>query len=135
MKKALCILLSAIMLLSLAACGKSSSKPSSDGAYYFGSDEGKSELIKYPNSMNPLNVYDSIEYTPALFYGIYQIDNMEKNQEEFAKNATFEEINYSETYSIYSAEENKTTATLSTMPIKIDMGAPGSSFGVHVTCF
>lgn len=129
MKKILCCILAAIMVLSMVACGESASKPSSDGAYYFGSDGGKDQLIKYPNSMNPLNVYDSIEYTPALFYGIYQIDDMEKNQAEFAKTATFEEITYSETYSIYSAEENVQTQKLSTLPYKIDMGAPGSNFG------
>lgn len=129
MKRIFCIIFTAVMLLSLAACGESTPKPSSDGAYYFGSDDGKDQLIKYPNSMNPLNVYDSLEYTPALFYGIYQIDDMEKNQKEFAKTATFKEINYSEVYSIYSAEENLKTEKLSTLPYKIDMGAPGSSFG------
>lgn len=129
MKKILCILIAAVMLLSMAACGKSGIKPSTDGAYYFGSDEGKSELIKYPNTMNPLTVYDSITYTEPLFYGVYQIDNMEKNKESFAENATYEETEYSDTSFLYSAEQNKRTAKLSTMPMKIEMGAPGGYYG------
>lgn len=126
MKKILCILLAAVMLFALAACGKSGTKPSSDGAYYFGSDTGKDELIKYPNSMNPLNVYDSIDYNEQLLYGAYQIDNLEKNEDQFAENATYEELTFSQTYSINTAEENIRTEKLSTMPFKIELGAPGS---------
>ena len=130
MKKFLCIALALIMLLSLAACGKKSTEKlaDKDGAYYFGSEEGIKKLQESFNPLNPTNVYSNLTFDERMLYGRYEIPGGEKAMEKYAKEAAYADLEYSDTYSLHSAEENVVTKNLTTMPVKIDMGPSANSY-------
>lgn len=138
MKKLICVLLALVMLLSLAACGEEktrkeehSTKPtptapaSADGIYYFGSEIGKEKLKVNPNPLDPTDVYNSVENNEQMLYGRF----VAEAADSYAKEAVYEELTYSQTYSIYSAEENLDTQVLSTLPVSMDLGVSSCYYG------
>ena len=130
MKKILCIALVLIMVASLAACGGSPAKQAEkDGAYYFGSDAGKKKLEESFNPLNPVNVMSNLTFDARMLYGRYEIPGGEKAVKDYAKTATYADLEFSETYSINTAAENLVTAKLSTLPVKLDAGPSACSYG------
>jgi len=130
MKKILCAVLVLVMLLSLAACGGSPAKQAAkDGAYYFGSEAGQKKLKESFNPLNPTNVYSNLTFDERMLYGRYEIPGGEKAIEAYAKTATFEDLEYSETYTINTAAENLVTKKLSTLPVKLDAGPSACNYG------
>ena len=107
----MCIALVLIMVASLAACGGSKAEKlaTKDGAYYFGSDEGKKKLEESFNPLNPVNVMSNMTFDARMLHGRFVMPDEEKAVKEYAKTATFEELEFSETYATQTAEENKRT--------------------------
>lgn len=144
MKKLLCMLLAMLMVLSLAACGgeskeaeetkedkKNKDKESSasadklaekDGTIFFGSDKGRQKLEANPNPLDPTTVYGNLTYDERMLYGRFMLNNEEKDLPAYAETAVYEDLEYSETHSIYTAEENLTTEKLSTLPVELQLG-------------
>lgn len=122
MKKILCTVLALVLVLSLAACGKSVQKLGDEGKYYFGSEAGREKLESHVNPLNPTNVFSSTTYNERMFYGVYELAYLEDNLDEFAENAVFEELEYSETYNTQTAEENRVSKKVTALPVKIEMG-------------
>lgn len=123
MKKILCAVLVLVMLLSLAACGGSPAQQAEkDGAYYFGSEAGQKKLKESFNPLNPVNVMSNLTFDERMLYGRYEIPGGEKAVKEYAKTATYADLEFSETYSINTAAENLVTAKLSTLPVRLDAG-------------
>lgn len=122
-KKVLAVLLVAVMLFALAACGKSGSG-SGDGnsktkgeAIYLGYHQGINEVdpTEYFEGMkdivDPQKIYSSTEYTEDMFYGAYTLNDMERDIKDFRKNCSFEDIEYS-----------NGTYNLSTLPVSVYFG-------------
>lgn len=84
MKRLLAMLLAALMLLSLAACGEEEEKvpgsanasdgPRQDGGWLFKEENGMKVDTK-TDAIDPAAVYASLTYTPEMFYGDYTITN------------------------------------------------------------
>lgn len=123
-KRVIAILLSVVVALSVAGC----KTLDEDGVYYmvsgFADDEKavKETLKNTAQELNPQQVYASITYNAKLFYGSYQLENWEKNKNNFVKNATFAELDYCVTY--LSNDSKVETEKLSTMPVGLTAGAP-----------
>ena len=129
MKKILCAVLVLVMVLSLAACGGSPAQQAEkDGAYYFGSDAGRKKLETSFNPLNPVNVYSNLTFDERMLYGRFEVPDAEKAVKEYAKTAAFADLEYSETYSISTAEENLVTKKLSTLPVELNAGPAASDF-------
>ena len=123
MKKILCAVLVLVMLLSLAACGGSPAQQAEkDGAYYFGSEAGQKKLKESFNPLNPVNVMSNLTFDERMLYGRYEIPGGEKAVKEYAKTAAFQDLEYSQTYTISTAAENLVTKKLSTLPVRLDAG-------------
>ena len=129
MKKILCAVLVLVMLLSLAACGKKKVEKlaAEDGAYYFGSEEGIKKLEESFNPLNPTNVYSNLTFDERMLYGRFVMPDEEKAVKEYAKTATYADLEYSDIYSLNTAEENLVTNKLSTMPVRLSAG-PAASY-------
>ena len=129
MKKILCIALMLVMAASLAACGKKVEKyAAKDGAYYFGSDVGKKKLEESFNPLNPVNVMSNLTFNEKMLYGRFSMPDEEKAIKEYAKTAAFEELEFSQTYIMSTAEENKRTMNLSTLPVELSAGPAASNY-------
>lgn len=125
MKKWLSILLAAVLVLSLVACGKKGNKGAemdADGAWYVGSEAGAKKLKTVGSPLDAEAVYNSVDPDPRMLYGRFMLNDLEKDGKAYGEKATYAELTYSETYSMYSAEENLTTAKLSTLPVTLDAG-------------
>ena len=129
MKKVLCVVLAALMLLSMAACGqKSIDRLGENGAYYIGNDAGKNYLKANPNTLDPASIYSKLNYTEQMFHGNYELANKEDALEDFAASVQREDLEYSQTYSLNSAEENLVTHKLSTLPVSIELGTDNNYY-------
>ena len=122
MKKIFCMALALLLVLSLAACGKGVQGLGKDGVYYIGSEEGQKKLEASFNPLNPTNVFSNTTYNERMLHGWYELSHLDDNLEEFAKNATFQDVEYSQTYFTNTPEENLVTEKLSTLPVKVEMG-------------
>lgn len=129
MKKFLCAVLVLVMAASLAACGGSPAKQAEkDGAYYFGSEAGQKKLKESFNPLNPVNVMSNLTFDERMLYGRFHMENQEKAVKEYAKTATFQDLEYSENYSINTAAENLVTNKLSTLPVELHAGPAASNY-------
>ena len=127
MKKWFSIVLAAALVLTMAACGNKENKnaqKADDGAWYVGSEAGIKKLEAAGNTLDAEAIYSTIEKDERMLYGWFELNDNEKDLEAFAETATYAELEYSETYSIYSAEENVTKQMLSTLPVSLEIG-PG----------
>lgn len=119
MKKTIAFLLTIVLVLSFAACGKSnkSDTTSVTGAFKFASKDAVSLGVP-EKTVNPEEVYAKLEYTPEMFYGRYSIDNPSENTYDNASMRLFKE----------SAEivddpfEEDERYTMSTLPYRFDAG-------------
>ena len=128
MKKILCVVLAFVLVLGLTACTKGVQKLGDDGVYYFGSKEGQKKLEASFNPLNPTNVFSNTTYNEQMLYGAYELSYLDKNIEKFAENATFEDVQFSETYSFDTAEENLVTQKLTTLPVKVYLGHANNNY-------
>lgn len=111
-KKWLTLLLAALMLLTMVACG--SKQAGSDDADWVGfefKNKNSVELGDPAKELNPQSVYDGLTYTAPMFYGHYQLKGGEEAEDAFA-----EDISY--TTVTLGGEE----AQLSVLPFEITAG-------------
>lgn len=117
-----------LVALMLCACGKGVQGLGEDGMYYFGSEAGKQALQNSFNPLNPVNVFSGTTYNERMLHGSYEMSYQEKNIEKFTKDAVFEDVQYSELYFSNAAEENLVTKSLSTLPVKVQMGHANNTY-------
>ena len=118
-------MLAAVMVLSLCGCsGVYTGKLRSGTTYYnftnpYITDEDKDLVDKLPAPEEILDVeqiYSSITYDERMFYGEYRLYKGEKDQENYAKSASFRTQNVAD-YSGSSREYS-----LSTLPVSMRVG-------------
>lgn len=122
-KKVLAMVLAAVMLLSLAACGKKGNvKKTADGlVYYLGYDEiEKSSYDSPENTLDVEEIYSTIEYTEQMLYGRYWIDDFYDSVEKYAETIPMEELEYWSPY----GDGEMVTEELSKLPVRIEAGVP-----------
>ncbi len=123
-QKCIALVLSAVLLLSLTGCaGKYEGKLSGVKYYNFLDpyyNESEADLLeKMPQprmTLDPQEIYDSIEYDERMFYGTYRLYNQDKDREKFAKTAEFMELTYSNDYG------NVRTETMTVLPVAFEAG-------------
>lgn len=121
MRKIFAILLVAATLLSLTACGNKNVEKTDEGtAYYLGSDIDKSVFNSPENTLDAEKIYNTIEYTEEMFYGIYWLNNFDSDIKEFSESTEFTELEY---WYPYGDGEIK-TELVSKLPVKIEAGVP-----------
>lgn len=91
-KRLFSALLAALMILSLAACGKQTAKNEGtghikDGFVFEGntSPDKAVDLGMPKTELNPQDVYSKINYTPEMFFGKYELRGEEKARNEFTE--------------------------------------------------
>ena len=85
MKKVMCMVLAALLVLSLVGCGKGVQRLGEDGRYYMGSKEGEEAIKADPNLLDPARIFADLTYNEAMLHGNYELAYMEDNLEDFAK--------------------------------------------------
>ena len=110
MKRLLALLLAALMLVSLAACGEKeeddkdtgkgesqTEAPAADGLLV-GTEKAEIELGTPAKTLDPENVYSKLTYTPQMFYGDYRLLGGEAAQKSYAEKVTYTEHTLSNVY-------------------------------------
>ena len=124
-KKLFAILLAALMLLSLAACGDSSVEKTDEGLVYYLDTDVDKDLFNSPeNTLDVEKIYSTITYNEQMLYGRFLLkDFYDDGVEEYAKTAQFADLEY---FSSYSDELE--TEKLSKLPVQIESG-PANMYG------
>lgn len=97
MKRFIAIILTAVMLISFAACGKddgnnSSQQNSGYNGIYFEGDSAKKNgtTLGTPQvKLNPEEVYTKITYTPEMFYGSYRLKGGDEAEDKFGAESKY----------------------------------------------
>ena len=120
-KKLFALLLAALMLLSLAACGDSSVEKTDDGLVYFlGRDIDKSSFDSPENTLDVEKIYSTVTYNEQMLYGRYLLkDFYDDGVKEYAKTAQFADLEYASSY----GDGEVKTEKLSKLPVQIESGA------------
>ena len=139
MKKALFIafaaFLCAVLLLSLAACGKARGPEDVEGegkVWYLGSKSKKKDFEDIENVLDPEEMYASITYSEPMLFGNYRLNDFDRSLKSFRKTASFEEISYAHPN---LADSESVTFSLSTLPVKISAGPAAlqhDSYGIRM---
>lgn len=121
MKKILALLLAALMVFSLAACGDEADskdgedtgnvQPQVDHYLFTGHDTTLTDVGTPAKTLDPQTVYDNLTYVPQMFYGYYRLRGGDPARETYATGCTY-------TTRTVEGEEVK----LSTLPIGIKAG-------------
>lgn len=139
MKRFLALLLSLLMLVSLAACSEDGSVDNSsktdksekaedakdtfttkDRYVFPGTSATRTDVGTPENTLDPQSVYASLTYTPEMFYGDYSIVGGDTAEDAFAAEASY-------TTRIVEGEELE----LSTLPFRIRAGRNSMSHRVN----
>lgn len=101
MKRITAIILTALMVLSLCACGEKNSGQSLDtirGEFTF-RNEDSADLVPPANGLDPSKIYSSLTYIPEMFYGRYRILDSDKAESLYAKQMSYIDLKteYAET--------------------------------------
>ena len=121
MKRFLALVLAAVMLLPLVGC-----RLDENGVYYvvdkYQSDarELKKEMKNTERTIDPQQVYASLNYTEKMFYGGYELENWSKNKKSFVENAQFTEMEYC---TIWREVSEMIVGELSALPVKMEAGS------------
>jgi len=91
-KRLFSALLAALMILSLAACGKQSAKNQGTGhikdGFVFEGYSASDKVVDLgtpKTELDPQEVYNKLTYTPEMFFGKYQLRGGEKGRNEFTE--------------------------------------------------
>lgn len=112
MKRLLALLLAALMMFSLVACGEkedeksdkdegerqSSEKEDTAEGLLIGTEKAEIELGTPAKTLDPQQVYADLEYNEQMFYGDYRILGGEDGEAEYAKAVTYVEHDLSDVY-------------------------------------
>lgn len=111
MKRLLALLLAALMLVSLAACGeKDDDKDTGKGesqteepaaeadGLLVGTEKAEIELGTPAKTLDPKNVYSKLTYTPQMFYGNYRLLGGDSAEKAYAEKVTYAEHTLSNVY-------------------------------------
>lgn len=117
MKKIISITLALVVVLSLAACSKDGTKSVKDGdskVWYFNDRETDAESLfqGVQDTINPKDIYSSIDYSEEMLYGAYAINDLEKDLKKTKKELSFRD-----------AEFDNGTFNISTLPVAVYSGA------------
>lgn len=117
MKKFLSILMAIVIVFSLAACNKDGTQSKKDGdtkVWYFNDNETDvTDLFNNPeNSVNPKEIFSSLEITEEMLYGVYTVNNTEKDIKKLNKELSVKEVTF-----------DNGTFTVSSVPIGIYFGS------------
>lgn len=105
-------------MLSLVACG-SNTDSSGIRIWYLGGsgsvmseDKAPEELFAdITDTINPTEIYDSLEITEKMLYGAYSLDNMEKDVKSVREDMPFEDVTF-----------NNGTFSISKLPVSVCFG-------------
>lgn len=111
-KKIFISIMSASISLPLVACD-SGTKQEENAVYNFGEEYlNFEEIFDSPsNSIDPEEVYSTIEYTEKMLHGVYSVQNEEKGIKDIRKNISFSDVSFS-----------NGTFNISSLPISISSG-------------
>ncbi len=117
MKKIISITLALVVVLSLASCSNSGAQGVKDGeskVWYFNDKETDVEgLFKgVQDTVNPKEIYASVDYTEEMLHGAYAINDLEKDLKKTKKELSFR-----------NAEFDNGTFNISTLPVAVYSGA------------
>lgn len=118
MKKGIAVLLAGIMALSLAACG--SSGDAGVRTWYLGGngsvlgEEVDPEQLfdGLKDTIEPAKIYNSVTFTEDMLYGVYTLNNLDKDVKTVRKEMPFEEVTF-----------DNGTFSVSALPISVCFGA------------
>ena len=121
-KKLFALLLTALMMFSLAACGNDGVEKTDDGlVYYLDTDVDKSRYDSPENTLDVDKIYSTITYNERMLYGRYLLNDFyDDGVVEFAKTAQFAELEYASEY----GDGEVKTEMLSVLPVEIASGIP-----------
>lgn len=113
-KRILPILLVLVMMLTVVSCGSSADKNKTEDGFIFkgnSSTEKTVELGTPANKLDPAKVYDSLTYTPQMFYGNYKLKGGDSAEEKFA-----DETEY------FTWNNGESDVNMSKVPFRIEAG-------------
>lgn len=104
MKKIFAILTSVILAILLVSCSNTSNEDEVSVWYLAEQDIEAEELFADVNdTVDPSQIYNSIEYNEQMFYGVYTLNNEDKDIKQVRKNISFNDVEFLDgTYTITS---------------------------------
>ncbi len=134
-KKLLCLALSLILVLSMAACSSNYSGKTGDVKYtqfldpYF-QEEESDLLARMPApsvTLDPQAVYASLEYNERMFCGEYKLYDYEKERAEYVKSARYIELPYADSWN------DTVQRSVGSLPVGLTLGASHVNLGRYDT--
>lgn len=122
-KKILALLLSALIILSFAACGGNTNVEKTDDGlvYYLGDDEMDKSIFNSPeNTLDVDKIYSTITYTERMLYGRYWLNDFYDAVKSYSETAAMAELEY---WFPYGDGEMK-TESVSKLPVRMEAGVP-----------
>lgn len=121
MKRIVALIMVLCMALTLCSCGKRTYVEDETGVKtYLLTYDDEITLENFPKADNALDVdkiYESIEYIPQMFYGQYELNNMEEELADFASKVSTQRLEY-----YYEYGEEIRAEICSTLPCRIEAG-------------
>ena len=118
MKKIVALLLVFALCASFAACKKSGLKEQSKDevqTWYFAEkdkEDVKADLDAAKETVNPAQIFSSTKYTEDMLYGVYAVNDLEKDIKSLSKEYTFEDVTF-----------DNGTFNISSVPVAVCSGA------------
>lgn len=95
LKKVFLVLLASLIAVSFSACGEKSD----DGiqTWHLGEEDfDYDQTFSQPDEFIAADIYNSVEYTEDMLYGVYSLNNEEKDIKDIRKTITFNDVEFNE---------------------------------------
>ncbi len=130
-KKWICLALALVLTVSLAACAGSDTGKIAGVSYTQFLDPALQEdekdllaLMPEPSlTLDPQQIYDSLEYNERMFCGEYRLYNYDKELSSYAKTAKYIQIPYADSWN------DTVERSVSSLPVAVSLGASAVNLG------